>query len=237
MNSNKRSTKTYKKKSRTSKPYATNWLSRYKPSSSAISAPSVGLGRSLKTKLKTVFFANCAHDGTGVFKGYLNPGSCFDPTGDISTVQPAGYDQLAALYARYLVTGATVTIEVVPSIPVSATGNIFNSICAAYPSTVSTALATYQGAASQPYAQSGIYGPNHNVKMFFKLDTQKIVGSRLPVIAEDAGALVGANPTNGQSIVLPIFLQYATAAAVTSIIKVTIIQDVIFDQRIQVVDA
>jgi len=75
------------------------------------------------------------------------------------------------------------------------------------------------------------------VHMKFKLDTQKIIGSRLPPVAEDCGALVGADPTNGQFIRLPIFLQNATANAVSWTVLVEIVQDVIFDQRIQVVDA
>lgn len=68
------------------------------------------------TKLKTSFFANLTlgnvtPPGTGKFTGYLNLGSCFDPCGSFTDIQPAGFDQLAALWGRYLVTGATVRIR------------------------------------------------------------------------------------------------------------------------------
>ena len=204
----------------------------------AINRQAPGLGRSLKTKLKTVFFANVTPSGaTGIFTGYLNPGSCFDPCGDFATIQPAGYDQLKALYARYLVTGATVRIRATIGL-----ARIANDdpafVIAAYPSTVSTALTTYQGAASQPYSQHKLHATGGDpVDLFFKLNTQKIIGSRLPPVAEDAGALVGADPTTGQNIVLPIFIQNVTNATDSVTLEIEIVQDVIFDQRIQVVDA
>lgn len=150
-------------------------------------------------------------------------------------MQPAGFDQLAAIYARYLVIGATVELEFMASIV--GTDN-YNSVVAVYPSTVSTALTTFQGAASQPYAKNGTFGLNKSCKLFFRLNTQQVVGSRLPVIAEDCGALVGASPTTGQNMILPIFIQHAVGiAGPATMMRVTIIQDVIFDQRIQVVDA
>jgi len=74
-------------------------------------------------------------------------------------------------------------------------------------------------------------------EMFFKLSAQKIVGSRLPVIAEDCGALISASPTTGQNMVMPLFTQANSTQNNVVTYKITIIQDVIFDQRIQVVDA
>jgi len=234
MYKKKTTKKTYKKKARTS-----GWLSKYKPNYRAIQNSNVGLGRSLVTKLKTVFYANVQPAASGIFTGFLHPGSCFDPCGDIAAVQPCGFDQLALIYARYLVTGATVAIEFVDHSTSAATNAGF--VCAAYPSTVSTALGTFQGAASQPYSQHGITSYTNGsppVKFFFKLNTQKIVGSRLPVIAEDCGALVGASPATGQNIVVPIFIQRFTATGGTLItLKITIVQDVIFDQKIPNVDA
>jgi len=214
-----------------------NWLVKYVPRSRAIHTGAPGLGRSLKTKLKTTFYSNVTAAGTGIFTGFLNPGSCFDPCGDLAAIQPVTYDQLSALYARYLVTGATVKITVAPQIENQA-GLDYAFVMAAYPSTVSTVPSTFQGAASQPYAQQKLHAVGSGaVHMKFKLDTQKIIGSRLPPVAEDCGALVGADPTNGQFIRLPIFLQNATANAVSWTVLVEIVQDVIFDQRIQVVDA
>jgi len=229
----KTSKKTYKKKA------SQSWLTKYVPRPRAINHGAPGLSRSLKTVLKTSFYANLVHGASGVFNGYLTPGSCFDPCGDISTLQPCMYDQLAALYARYLVTDAEVYLEFAPSMVV--TGNdtkANNSVVAVYPSTVSTALATYQAAASQSYSQVGTFGPFKSLKLKFKLNAQKIVGSRLPVIAEDCGALVGANPATGQNMQLPIFIQHSNAnAGEPTMIRVTIIQHVIFDQKIQNADA
>ena len=231
----KTSKKSYKKRSSSSK----SWLTKYVLVLGPLIQGPLVFSRSLKTTLKTTFFANVTHAATGVFTGYLNPGSCFDPAGDIAAMQPSMYDQLAALYARYLVTDAEVYLEFLPSVLDSSGAGSPNSVAAAYPSTVTTALATYQGAASQSYSQSGAYGNAiRPLKMKFKLNTQKIVGSRLPVIAEDCGALVGASPTTGQNMILPIFLQHSNAAGGgMTLIRCTIIQHVIFDQKIQNVDA
>lgn len=196
-----------------------------------------GIGRSLKTQLTTTFWANVV-SAAGIFTGFVSPGSLFDPTGSIATLQPAGFDQLAAMFARYLVTGATVHMEVAQGALGAAAASITSFVVAGYPSTVSTALATFQGAASQPYAKTalGVVGGDA-VKLSWKLNTQKIVGSRLPVIAEDCGALVGASPTTGQSIVLPFFIESNANATTTFVVKFTIVHDCIFDQRIQNVDA
>jgi len=219
-----------------------NWLTRYVPRSRAIHSQAPGLGRSLKTKLKTDFYVNVTHAATGVFTGYLFPGSCFDPCGDLAALQPSMFDQLAALYARYLVTDAEVTIEALPSlVPDPVDPNTYRdaNVIAAYPSTVTTAMATFQGAASQPYAQSGVFQAGMRpARMHFKLNAQKVVGSRLPVIAEDCGALVSASPTTGQNMVLPIFIQHAQArVGGQTTLRIKIVQTVIFDQKIQNADA
>jgi len=226
--------KSYKKKAK--KASSQSWLTKYKPSTKVWLSPNVGVGRSVSTRLRTSFFYNYTCDAAGVFTGYLNPGSCFDPTGSLATIQPAGFDQWAAFFARYLVTGATVRIEFRGSQAGGATPAA-PFVCAAYPSTVTTVPATYQGASSQPYAKTGTFNNFEKHVMLFKLSTQKIVGSRLPPVAEDDGALVGANPTTGQNMILPMFIQYYTGAAATGVLKIDIIQDVTFDQRIQVVDA
>lgn len=209
-----------------------SWLTKYVPRPLAINRQAPGLGRSLKTRLETTFFYQTTTPGaTGIFSGYLNPGSCFDPCGDISSIQPVGFDQLKAMYARYLVTGGTVEIEFA-----SSTAFPLPWVFAAYPSTVSTPLGSYQAVASQPYSKEFLIAAGESKKVVFKFDTQKIIGSRLPVIAEDCGALVTADPTTGQNVVLPFFAQYSQAAAAQCTMRVRIIQNVIFDQRIQVVD-
>jgi len=213
------------------------WLSKYVPRPLAINRQAPGLGRSLQTKLRTEFYVNVTPAASGIFTGFLNPGSCFDPAGDLAAMQPAMFDQLAAMYARYLVTGCSVTIAA--SLTSIAAGSPAGFVIAAYPSTVSTALATFQAAASQSYAQTRMFyhGGDPITIKFSKLNTQKIVGSRLPVIAEDCGALVGASPTTGQNIVIPLFIQNFIASVQNITLKVLIVQDVIFDQKINNVDA
>jgi hypothetical protein len=215
-----------------------SWLTRYQPRSTAINRQAPGLGRSLKTKLKTVFFAKLTPDAvTGIWTGYLNPGSCFDPSGGMAALQPAGYDQLKTLYARYLVTGATVKLTFAGA---ENTTSVFAGqwVASAYPSTVDTAMVTYQGAASQPYSQNVTFSNDSQKTMYFKMNTQKILGSRLPPVAEDCGALIYSNPTAGQNIMLPIFVQSVVASAdYVFTVLVEIVQDVIFDQRTQVQDS
>lgn len=204
----------------------------------ASSRMGVGLGQACKTILKTEFFANVTSAASGVWTGYLKPGSCFDPCGDIAAIQPASYDQWSLTYGRYVVEKAKITIEIAPT-AMAAAGTNYAAVVAAYPSISTTALATYQGAASQPYAKSLLFAPSDNTTsntMVFKLDHAKILGKKGPVTAEDNGALVAADPTAGQYMVLPIFLQWATNVASSAIIRVVMYQTVHFDRRINVVD-
>lgn len=109
-------------------------------------------------------------------------------------------------------------------------------VAAAYPSTVSTVPTTFQGCGSQPYAQTVFFNDDQEATMYFKLNTQKVIGSRLPPVAEDSGALVSASPTTGQNMILPIFVECVQGNNQGVVVLVDIVQDVIFDQRIQVVD-
>lgn len=220
-----------------------SWLTRYQPRAMAINRLAPGLGRSLKTKLKTVFFYNAAH-ANGVlpswWSGVLNLGSCHDPCGSLANVQPAGYDQLKTLFARYLVTGATVKITFTGS--TLDQNGISSTVCvaAAYPSTVTSVPSTFEGFASQPYAKSVTYTNEESKTMYFKLNAQKVIGSRLPPNAEDSGALVNEDPAVGQNMILAIVCQGHIAASdpgFRTVLRIEIVQDVIFDQRIQVVDA
>lgn len=220
---------------------STGWLTRYKPRDTVIYRPDVGLGRSVATRLKTCIFANVAISGTAnpVIQN-LFPGSAFNPMGDLSSVQPPTFDQWKVLFARYLVTGATVSIEPVFNAPAAVIGANC-CLVAAYPSTVvgpAAGTATFQGYASQPWAQSRNVNQGVVTKpMFWKLSTQKIVGSRLPPVAEDCGALISASPGTGENMVMPMLTQTNLATSSNLTYRITIIQDVIFDQRIQVVDA
>jgi len=223
---------------------STSWLTKWKPRASVLYRPDVGLGRSVATRLKTVAFANVNVSVGGPVVFQLLPGSAFNPLGDFGGgIQPASFDQWKALFARYLVTGATVHIETSintesASLPTNPVG-----LVAAYPSTVvgpAAGTATFQGYASQPYAQSKqVIQNSASSKLFFKLSAQQIIGRRTPVNAEDNGALISASPTTGENMVMPLFVQESQAVGLLNwmVLRITIIQDVVFDQRIQVVDA
>jgi len=221
---------------------STSWLTKWKPRASVLYRPDVGLGRSVATRLKTVAFVNVNVNGVNVVYNLL-PGSAFNPLGDMSGIQPAAFDQWKLLFARYLVTGATVHIEGTINSLATSLPNIPIGMVAAYPSTVVgpiAASASFQGYASQPYAQSKqVIQGAPSAKLFFKLSSQQVIGRRTPVNAEDNGALISASPTTGENMVMPVFLQAANSGPllIDMVLRVTIIQDVVFDQRIQVVDA
>lgn len=210
----------------------------YAPATRVVVSRGVGLGQSAKTVLKTEFYANLATASSGIWTGYLKPGSAFDPTGDIAAIQPALYDQWAAMYGRYVVEKAFVKIEFAKSLSVSSENQPY--LVAAYPSTSSTALATFQGAASQPFGKSLMFTPSDTTStncFVFKLDHAKVLGRKGAVTAEDNGALTSSDPNPGEFMVLPIFLQSASPSTAGVTARFVIYQTVHFDRRINVVDA
>lgn len=203
----------------------------------------VGIGLSTTTILRTSFFYNAtATAGTGVWNGYLKPGSAFDPTGDLATIQPQMFDQFAAMYSRYKVNSCVIRIKLTGN--QAAAGTVW--VAAAYPSVDATALTTYQAAASQQYAKttSGLFqgiaaattiGGADGKYLSFNLDHNKIVGSKSDTW--DIGAPVTADPTAGQFMVLPIFVQGNTAGAHTLVFEIDMWQNVTFSQKKNTVDA
>ena len=200
----------------------------------------VGVGLSTNTILRTSFFANCtATAGTGVFTGFLKPGSCFDPCGDQAAVQPQMFDQFAAMYSRYKVNSFTVRMKITGALGVQN----YVWVAAAYPSVDSTALATYQAAASQQYAKttsSGFMATTLGIGtegkyLSFKMKHDAVVGSKSDTW--DIGAPVTADPTAGQYAVLPFFIQGNGAGAHVWVIEVDIWQNVTFSQKKNTVDA
>jgi len=207
----------------------------------ALAAPSVGLGTSATTVLRTSFFANVTSAGTGIWTGYLKPGSCFDPCGDIADVQPQMFDQFAAMYQRYKVNSYTLRINIHGT---NGGGVINNYVAASYPAVDPTALATYQAAASQQYAKTVSGGfqvtnaiglGNPPTKMYFKFNHASVVGTRPD--AYDNGALVTADPTALQYAVQPIFIQASFASVVNFMLEIDIFQNVTFSQKKNTVDA
>lgn len=227
-------------RSRSTAPKKQTFKSRrsYAGPTRAIAAPSVGLGQSARTVLKTVFFANVTPSATnGVFTGYLQPGSCKDPCGDLTNIQPALFDQWQTMYARYVVEKAWVKLEFANQS--SSSTSVHGFVVAAYPSVNATPVNAYQGAASQPFAKTLLHGPFDNSSsssMTFKLDHAKVLGRKGPVTAEDNGALTSSDPYPGSYMVLPLFIQNSANVADVILIRVTMYQTVFFDKRINVVD-
>jgi len=201
----------------------------------ALAAPLVGLGASATTVLRTSFFANCTGSAsTGIFTGFLKPGSAFDPTGDQSTVQPQMFDQFAQMYSRYKVNSCIIRMKITGA----SSGGSAVWVAAAYPAVDSTALTTYQAAASQQYAKttSGCFqqissaGTGAEGKyLSFNLNHNDVVGARSDTW--DIGAPVTADPTTGQFMVLPFFIQANGNTACAWVIEVDILQNTTFSQK------
>lgn len=208
----------------------------------AVAAPSVGLGSSVTTVLRTSFFYNAtAAAGTGVWTGYLKPGSAFDPTGDLAAIQPQMFDQFAAMYSRYKVNSATVRVKITGATAGAAT-SVW--VAAAYPAVDATALTTYQSAASQQYAKTTSGGFQTNAAggigtegkyLSMKMNHNAVVGARSDTW--DIGAPVTSDPTAGQYMLLPLFVQANAATASTWVLEIDIWQNVTFSQKKNTVDA
>lgn len=209
----------------------------------AIARPAVGMGMSATTILRTSFFANVtATAGTGVFTGYLKPGSCFDPSGDIAAMQPQMFDQFAAMYNRYKVNSCKIRMKIFGN--GAAAANIPSWVAAAYPAIDSTPLATYQAAASQQYAKTtsgcfcitgGVGVGTEGKYLTFDLNQDRVVGVKSD--AWDVGALVTSDPTALQYMLLPFFLQGSAAGSHTFTLEVDMWQNVTFSQKKNTVDA
>ena len=208
----------------------------------ALASRNVGIGASTNTVLRTSFFYNATAAASGIWTGYLKPGSCFDPTGDLSTIQPQMFDQFAAMYNRYKVNTASVRIKITGA-GGSSTANVW--VAAGYPAIDPTALATYQAAASQQYAKTTSGGfqrlgagdcPGGEGKyLSFKLNHNQVIGAKSDTW--DIGALVTADPTALQYMVLPLFLQASAATATTWTLEIDIFQNVTFSQKKNTIDA
>ena len=198
-----------------------------------IAAPAVGLGSSAVTKLKMTFFKLVTTAATGVFTGYISPGSCFNPGGDLNSLQAPTFDQWKLLYSRYLVKSAVVRIKAEYLDPNYA-ANV-GGVIAAYPSVAnSPAQTTFQNAASQPYAKVE-YIPDGKW-ITFKLDHKQVLGCAGPLTSAQNGALSTNNPTPLQSMHLPIFVGAYNAVAQPFVLNIEIVQTVHFDERVQISD-
>ena len=117
---------------------------------SLASVKGVGLAAGLKTQLKTVIFYNATTGAAnGVWTGTLKTGSCFDPTGSLSSIQPAEFDQWSALFGRYVVTGGSVKVTVIPKVNPISVSPYYSFVACMYPDISATPKADYQAAASR----------------------------------------------------------------------------------------
>lgn len=236
----KSSKKSYKKRTSTKMvPYK-----RFPARAYVYSTPNMGLGPSAQTVLRTSFFYNGTAAASGIATGFISPGSAFDPTGGLSTIQPNTFDQFASIYSRYKVNACKIKVTVSGAQGITAT----SWVMAAYPSVDPIALATYQGAGSQPGSKTisgGFqYGTNGGTSvgtgseakhMWFDLKHKAVLGTN--VDAYDSGALVTADPTAGQYMVLPFLWQSNVAGVASFVLEIDMWQDVTFLQRKNIVDA
>jgi len=203
----------------------------------------VGLGTSATTVLRTSFFANVAASGvTGIYTGYLKPGSCFDPCGDIAAIQPQMFDQFAQAYGRYQVESYVIRMTIHG---ISGGGTASTYVVASYPALDNTALTTYQAAASQQYAKTKSGGfqsisagnaPGATpVHMNFKFKHSEIVGNK--VDSYHNGAAVTNDPVAEQFAYQPIFIQCNANSAGSFMLEVDMFQTVRFTQKKNTVDA
>ena len=205
---------------------------------SLASAKGVGLANGLQTQLKTVIFYSATAVGpTGVWTGFLKSGSCFDPTGSLSNIQPAEFDQWSALFGRYVVTGGSVKVTVMPGRAATGTDANTNAnfVACMYPDIDATPKADYQAAASQDWSVKGIGGQGMRpVVLYQKFSHAALLGKKGCVTSEDNGALVTADPTANQFINHNLFIQAARPGSYEYTVHVEIIQDVYFDRRVTV---
>lgn len=208
----------------------------------ALAAPTVGLGTSVTTVLRTSFFANVTAAASGIANTYLKPGSCFDPCGDLGTLQPQMFDQFAEMYARYKVNSCLVRITVIGA---NSANSANHAWCfAAYPSIDSTAIPSYQNAASQQYAKTLIGGFQRDSSVgigaepktvTFKLNHNAIVGAKSDTW--DIGAPVSSDPPTSQFMVLPMIVQSNYTATAAFIYHIDMFQNVTFSQKKNTIDA
>lgn len=200
----------------------------------ALASRNVGIGASTTTVLRTSFFYNASTAASGVYTGYLKPGSAFDPCGDLAAIQPQMYDQFSAMYSRYKVNSAIVRIKIHGSSALAA--GIY--VAAGYPAVDATALATYQAAASQQFAKTtsgSLSATGEGKYLTFYLNHNSVVGARSDTW--DIGAPVGSDPVATQFMVLPLFIQANTATQTTFVLEIDIFQNVTFSQKKNTVDA
>jgi len=218
---------------------STRAITRSSYSRAVVGAKGAGVGPSLKTQLKTIFWYKVTAAASGIATFSLKTGSAFDPTGAISTVQPAEFDQLKALFGRYVVLGGSVKVDIsaVPS------GGVTPPppspfVCCMYPDIDSTAKPAFQDAASQDWAirKNGSSGGNA-VTLYQKFSHAALLGKKGPVTSEDNGALVTADPVTGQFINHNVYIQSVNATTDSFVVLVEIMQDVYFDRRITAYDA
>ena len=170
-----------------------------------------------------MYFTTITTAASGFYSGSLKSGSCYDPTGSFSTVQPAEFDQLAAVFGRYVVLGGYVRVSIV------ATSSAAGFACCIYPSIESSPKADFQSCASQDNSvvkTGGGYGSTNGSVLYQRFSHAALLGKKGPVSSEDNGALVSADPSAGQFAYHHVAIQNGSAQAVNTSVMIEIVQDV-----------
>jgi len=197
-----------------------------------IEHPSVGLGFSARTRLRTFFHAPVVKSATGGWTGSINPFSCYDPMGTLGLNQPNLFDQWKLIFDRYMVISATVKITISTQGVVAA--NVLNDSneLIVYPANAATATADMIDAASQPYAKTAIFqtmGDPKSIK--FYLNHKKLLGLYGELEPALHGSVISASPA--EMVRLLMMVQSSITSGVTNNchLSIELIQDVWFDDR------
>lgn len=114
--------------------------------------------RTLKTVIGGVTLDGGAAGAIAMWKLKLN--SAFDPTGDINSQQPMGFDQYSALYQRCAVVKWFVKVEL------ASTDNTYPIVVGCTPIVSATALTTYSHYKEQPGTVSVLVTPDVDKNKF-----------------------------------------------------------------------
>jgi len=162
----------------------------------------------------------------------LKLNSTFDPMGDVSAIQPAGRDQIAALYNSYIVESGAVKLTFVNDSTIPVYVCLYTSAQAAVAQSVNN-YGTQPGARYKVAGNKA--GSQNSITIIKPFKCSNIVG---PLDRSSHGAAVGSDPT---TLVYCYFGAWAadgaTAMAATSRYFIEVVQNTTFYDKVANVHA
>lgn len=164
---------------------------------------SLGLPKSTRARLRYKAYVYLNPGAGSVSTQVFRANSLFDPDYTGVGHQPIGFDQLAAMYDHYIVTGSTARVTPV--------GNFANStMCTLLLSDTSTGPTPWTTAAEQPGAQVRILQGNGSSSstqkpMIVSFDAKTFFGVKDVIDNRDnLGALCDTNPADGAYFIVSV---------------------------------